>query len=111
MTNPLMVTRRQGDQRDDGHKGPETERRSSKPTLESKAHAERERDELREALDILEETFGSGTRPYDSEDGTRPSRVKKTTATRVLRSVSVKKTTQPQEQHEVVDLDPEETVA
>ena len=58
--------------------------------------------------------WGAGssyTRPYDSEDGTRSSRVKKTAVTRVLRSVSVKKTTQPQVQHEVVDLDEEETVA
>ena len=37
--------------------------------------------------------------------------VKKTTATWVLRSLSVRKTTQPQEQHKVVDLDAEETVA
>ena len=28
-------------------------------------------DELREALEILEEHFGSGMRPYGSEDGTR----------------------------------------
>ena len=48
--------------------------------------------------------------PYDTEDGTRPSRVKKTTATRVLRSVLTKKTTRPQE-HEIVDLDVEESVA
>ena len=63
----------------------------------AKAQAERERDELREALDILEERFGSDMRPYDSEDGTRPSHVKKPTATPVLRSMSVNKTTQPQE--------------
>ena len=37
--------------------------------------------------------------------------MKDATATRVLRSVSVRKTTQPQKQHEVVDLDQEETVA
>ena len=31
---------------------------------------EKERGELREALDILEAHLGTGTRPYDSEDGT-----------------------------------------
>ena len=34
-----------------------------------KADAEQEWDELREGLEVLEEQFGSGTRPYDSEDG------------------------------------------
>ena len=76
-----------------------------------KAQTERERDELREALEIMEGQFGSGTRPYDSEDGTRSSRVKKTAVARVLRSVAVTKTTQPQEQHKVVNLDVAETVA
>ena len=37
----------------------------------------KERDELREALGILEAELGTGARQYDSEDGTRPSRVKK----------------------------------
>ena len=41
-----------------------------------KAKVEKERDELREALDILEAHLGTGTRPYDAEDGTRLSRVK-----------------------------------
>ena len=72
--------------------------------------AEKERDDLREALNILEEQLGTGTRQYDSEDGTRPSCVKKTMATRVLRSVSTKKSARPQE-HEIVDLDVEESVA
>ena len=72
---------------------------------------DRERDELREALGIREEQFGSGTRPYDSEDGARSSPVKKTAVARVLCSVSTKKTTQAQEQHDVVDLDAEETIA
>ena len=79
MANPLTTTQRHGDQREAGHRELETERRSLNPT--EKAQAERERDDLREALEILEENFGSGTRPYDSEDGTRYSRVK----TRVLR--------------------------
>ena len=38
-----------------------------------KAKGEKGRDELREALGILEEQLGTGTRQYDSEDGTRPS--------------------------------------
>ena len=42
-----------------------------------KAKVEKERDELRVALDILEAHLGTGTRQYDSEDGTRASRVKK----------------------------------
>ena len=37
---------------------------------------EKEREELRAALDMLEDHLGTVTRPYDSEDGTRPSRVK-----------------------------------
>ena len=37
--------------------------------------------------------------------------MKNTAVTWVLRSVSVKKTTRPHEQHAVVDLDEEETVA
>ena len=48
---------------------------------------EKERDELREVLDILGAHLGTCTRPFDSEDGTRPSRVKKSSVTRVLRSV------------------------
>ena len=56
-----------------------------------KAKVEKERDELREALNILEEQLGTGTQQYDSEDGTRTSRVKKMAVTRVLRSVASKK--------------------
>ena len=41
-----------------------------------KENVENERDEFREAVDILEAHLGTGTRPY--EDGTRPSRVKQT---------------------------------
>ena len=55
-----------------------------------KRKAEQGRDELREALDILEAHLGAGTRLYDSEDGTRSSRVKKSAVTRALRSVSRK---------------------
>ena len=55
-----------------------------------KAKVEKEHDELRAALDILEDHLGTGTRPYDSEDGTRPSRVKKCSVTRALRYVSKK---------------------
>ena len=43
----------------------------------------KERDELRDVLNIREEQLGTGTQQYDSEDGTRPSRVKTTTVTRV----------------------------
>ena len=44
-----------------------------------KAKVEKERGELREAFNILEAHghLGTGTRQYDSEDGTRASRVKK----------------------------------
>ena len=70
---------------------------------------EKERDELRAALDISEDHLGTGTRPYDSEDGTRPSRVKKSSVTRTLRSVSRKgaRSKEP----EIEDLDKEESVA
>ena len=47
-----------------------------------KQKVEKERGELREALEIIESHLGAGTRQYDSEDGTRSSRVKKTTVTR-----------------------------
>ena len=59
--------------------------RKRKTTAEANAgnaQTERERDEPRESLMILEDRLGSGTRSYDTEAGTRPSRVKKTTATR-----------------------------
>ena len=74
-----------------------------------KAKVEKERDELRVALDILEAHLGTGTRQYDSEDGTRASRVNKSSMTRVLRSVS-KKGARSKEP-EVVDLDAEESVS
>ena len=74
-----------------------------------KANAEKERDELREALNILEGQLGTGMRQYDAEDGTRQTaRVKKSAVARVLGAVSTKTTTRPQEQ-EIVDLDAEET--
>ena len=57
-----------------------------------KQKVEQERDELREALDILEAHLGTSTRQYDSEDA---SRVKKTTVARTLRSVSRKKGARP----------------
>ena len=38
---------------------------------DEKAKVEKERDELREDLDILEAHLGTGTRQLDSEDGTR----------------------------------------
>ena len=74
-----------------------------------KAKVKKERGELREALVILEEQLGTGTQ-YNPEDGTRPSRAKKPTAARVLRSVARKKTAPPQE-HGIVDLDAEGGVA
>ena len=67
-----MMTHRQRVQREDGHKEPQNERQLLKPTLERRTEAERKRNKLSEGLDILEEQFGSGTRQYDSEDGTRP---------------------------------------
>ena len=62
-----------------------------------KVKAEKALDELRGALDILEEQLGTGMRQYDSDDGTWPSHVKKVTATQchVLRSVPTTKTTWP----------------
>ena len=93
MTNPLMMTHHREDQREDGHKGAR-KRKTMAEANAGKAQAERERAELEEALEILEDQSGLGTRPYASEDGTRPSRVKKkTTATRVIRSASVMKAT------------------
>ena len=71
---------------------------------------EKARDELREALDILEAQLGTGTRQYDSEDGTHPSRVKQSTVTRVLCSVSSKKGARSQD-HGIVELDADESVA
>ena len=75
---------------------------------------EKERDELREALDILEAHLeahlGTGTRQYDSEDGTRASRVKNSPMARVLRSVS-RKGARNKEPKEAVDLDEEESVS
>ena len=70
---------------------------------------EEERDELREALDMIESHLGTCARQYDSEDGTRPSRVKKTKVTRALRSVSRKgaRTKEP----EIVDLGDDESVS
>ena len=70
---------------------------------------EKERDELREALDTIEAHLGTCTRQYDSEDGTRPSRVKKIAVTRTLRSVSRKgaRLKEP----EIVDLDDDESVS
>ena len=53
--------------------------RKSKEVAEAKAEkatVEHERGELRAALDILEDHLGTGMRPCDSENGTRPSRVK-----------------------------------
>ena len=70
---------------------------------------EKGRGDLREALDIAEAHLGTGTRPYDSEDGARPSRVKKSSVTRVLCSVS-KKGARSKEP-EIVDLDEEESVS
>ena len=68
-----------------------------------------ERDEPREALRLLEAHLGTGTRPYDSEDSTRSSRVKKSAMTRTLHSVS-RKGVRPKEP-EIVDLDKEESVS
>ena len=93
--------------------------RKRKATAEANAEnakVEKERDELREALDLLEAHLGTGarTRQYDSEDGrgirTRASRVEKSAVTRVpvLRSVS-KKGARSKEA-EIVDLDAEESV-
>ena len=82
-------------------------------TNAEKAKVEMERDELREALDTLEEQLGTGprTRQYDFEDGTRTSRVKTTVVTRVLRSVSSKKKETRPTEHVIVALDVEQSVA
>ena len=68
---------------------------------------EKERDELAEALDILEAHLGTGTRQhheYASEDGTRASRVKNSTAhvTTVLRCVS--KNGARSKEHEIEEI-------
>ena len=57
----------------------------------------------------MEAHLGTGTQQCDSEDGTRPSCVKKSSMTRVLRSVS-KKGARSKEP-EIVDLDEEESVS
>ena len=72
-----------------------------------KANVEKERGELRRALD--EDHLWTGTRPYDSEDGTRASRVKTSSMKRALRSV-LKKGARSKEP-EIVDLDEEESVS
>ena len=85
-------------------------RKAFAEAIAEKQMVERERGELmREALGILEAHLGTGTRPYDSEDGTRSSRVKKSTADRALRFVSRKgaRSKEP----EIVDLDKEESVS
>ena len=84
-------------------------RRAISEASAEKNKVEKRRFELREALDILETHLGTGTRPCGSEDGTRPSRVKKSVMARALRSVSRKgaRSKEP----EVVDLDKEESAA
>ena len=81
---------------------------------------EPERGELREALNTLEEQLGTGTRQYDSDDGTmpcqyRPSQchdiVKTTAVTRVLRSVSSKKKGTRPNEYAIMDLEAEGSVA
>ena len=67
---------------------------------------EKERDELREALDLLEAHLCTGTRPYDSEDGTRE---KKSAMSRAPRSVSRKGARS--KELKIVDLDKEASVS
>ena len=80
-------------------------------TNAEKAKVEKERNELREDFNILEEKLGTGTWQYDSEDGTQTLRLETTASTRVLRSVSSEKTGAGQKEHEIVDLDVEGNVA
>ena len=70
---------------------------------------EKERDALTRTLDILEDHLGTGMRPYDSEDGTRASRVKTSSMNSALRYVS-KKGARSKEP-EIVDLDDEGSVS
>ena len=77
--------------------------------IAEKAKVEKERGELREALDLLEAHLGTGMRQYGAEGGTRASHVKKSTMTRVLCSVS-KKGVRSKEP-EIVDLDAEESAS
>ena len=85
------------------------ERKSiTEASAEKQQKVEKERDELREALETLEAHLGTGTRPYGSEDGTRSSRVKKTAMAKALRSVSRKRARS--KELEIVDLDKEESV-
>ena len=86
-----------------------TKRKSIAEAIAEKANAQNERGELSKALDLLEAHLGTGTRPYDSEDGTRPSCVKKLSVARLLRSVS-KKGAQCKEPG-IVDRDEEERVS
>ena len=86
-----------------------TKRKAIAEANAEEQNAEREREELREALDIIETHLRASTRQYDSEDGTRPSRVKKTTVTRTLRLASRKFARS--NVTESVDLDKEERVS
>ena len=82
------------------------ERKAIAEASAEKAKVEKGRDELRAALDLLEAHLGTGTRPYDSEDGTHPSRGKKSSVIRVIRSVSRKGARSKEPEN--VDLDGEE---
>ena len=54
----------------DDHRGLSSKRTAIADANAEKQKVEKERDELREALDIIEAHLGTSTRQYASEDGT-----------------------------------------
>ena len=66
--------------------------------------------ELRAALGIVEAQLGTPTQQCGSVDGTRPSRVKKSTAAGAVRSVSSDNEARSPD-HDIAKLDSEESVA
>ena len=70
----MKMTRLREDEQADDHNHGARERKSIADANAEKANAEKEHDELREALNIREEELGTGTRQYASEDGARSAR-------------------------------------
>ena len=61
------------DRHADAHNQGARKRKAIADANAENVNAEKERDEFKEALDVLEEQLGTWTQQHDSEDGTRPS--------------------------------------